>query len=163
MLTEASHRPKKGALRWKNQTRKWMVVVDGKGVPLAYHLDSASPAEVTLIETTLDKVRVPRTTRGRPRKKVTRLIYDKAADSDELRDRLKKNGVDLICPHRSHRKRKSKQDGRKLRRYRKRWKVERTFSWIGNYKRLVVRYDRHIHMYRAFFSVACIMTTLGKL
>ena len=140
-----------------------MVVVDGKGIPLAYHLDSASPAEVKLIEKTLEKVRVPRPGRGRPRKKVKRLIYDKAADSDPLRDRLKSKGVDLICPHRSNRKKKAKQDGRKLRRYRNRWKVERTFSWIGNYKRLVVRYDRHIHMYKAFFSIACIMTTLGKL
>jgi transposase len=140
-----------------------MVVVDGKGVPLAYLLDSASPAEVTLIEKTIEKIRVPRTGRGRPRKKIKRLIYDKAADCDSLRNRLKKKGIDLICPHRSNRKKESKQDGRKLRRYRKRWKVERTFSWIGNYKRLVVRYDRHIHMYSAFFSIACIMTTLGKL
>jgi hypothetical protein len=61
---------------------KWMVVVDGKGIPLAYHLNSASPAEVKLIEKTLENIRVPRSGRGHPRKKVKRLIYDKAVYSD---------------------------------------------------------------------------------
>ena len=61
---------------------KWMVVVDGEGIPLGIHLDSASPNEVTLIEKTLQKIAVPRQGPGRPRNKPTRLIYDKAADSD---------------------------------------------------------------------------------
>ncbi|NLK45227.1 MAG: transposase, partial [Treponema sp.] len=59
-----------------------------------------------------------------------RLIYDKAADSDPLRERLKKRGIDLIVPHKTNRRKPKTQDGRKLRRYRKRWKIERTISWI---------------------------------
>jgi transposase len=31
------------------------------------------------------------------------------------------------------------QDGRALRRYRQRWKIERTFAWLSNFRRLVVR------------------------
>ena len=54
------------------------------------------------------------------------------------------------------------QDGRKLRRYRKRWKIERTFAWLGNYRRLVVRYERLIDMYRGFFHLACIMIVLNR-
>ena len=54
------------------------------------------------------------------------------------------------------------QDGRKLRRYRKRWKVERTFAWLGNFRRLVVRYERHIKMYQAFFHLACLMIVLPE-
>ena len=50
--------------------------------------------------------------------------------------------------------------GRTLRRYRKRWKIERTLAWLGNYRRLVVRYDRHLCMYRAFFHLACALITL---
>jgi transposase len=118
---------------------KWMVVVDGKGLPLGKHLASASPAEVTLAETTLASIRVPnRHGRGQPRQKPQRLIADKAYDSDPLRMRLKKRGIELIVPHKANRVRKPTQDGRSLRRYRKRWKIERTNAWLGNFRRLVV-------------------------
>lgn len=116
-----------------------------------------------LIEKTLDKISVPRKGRGRPRKRIQRLIYDKAADSDPLRDRLKQRGVDLICPHRKNRKKPARQDGRKLRRYKRRYKIERVFAWLGNYRRLVVRYDKHINIYQSFFNIACMMITLNKL
>ena len=139
-----------------------MVVVDGQGVPLGVHLDSASPHESTLIERTLDAVAVPREGRGRPRKNPDRVIYDRAGDSDPLRKRLKKRGIEWICPHRANRVKPKLQDGRKLRRYRRRWKVERTFSWYGNFRRLVVRYEHHIEMYRAFFHVACVIITLRQ-
>ena len=46
--------------------------------------------------------------------------------------------------------------------YRKRWKVERTFAWLGNFRRLVVRYERHIQMYQAFFHLACLMIVLNR-
>ena len=140
-----------------------MVVADGQGIPLGHHLDSASPSEVKLIEKTLDSVSVPRIGKGRPRKKIQRLIYDKAADSDPLRQRLKKRGVDLICPHRENRTKIKTQDGRKLRRYKRRWKIERSISWIGNYRRLVIRYDHNIRNYNAFFKIACMMISLNKL
>lgn len=116
-----------------------------------------------LIECTLDNVSVPRSGRGRPRKKMERLIYDKAADSDPLRERLKNRGIELIVPHKVNRRKPKTQDGRKLRRYRKRWKIERTIAWLGNYRRLIVRYDRHIHIYQGFFNIACMMITLNNL
>jgi Transposase DDE domain len=54
------------------------------------------------------------------------------------------------------------QDGRALRRYRRRWIVERTIGWLGNYRRLVVRYDRSLRIYRAFFHIACFMIVLRR-
>jgi transposase len=139
---------------------KWMVVVDGKGIPLGKHLESASPAEVTLAETTLASIRVPnRHGRGRPRQKPQRLIADKAYDSDPLRMR----GIELIVPHKTNRVRKPTQDGRSLRRYRKRWKIERTNAWLGNFRRLVVRYERLLPIYTAFFHIACFMIVLNRL
>ena len=140
-----------------------MVVVDGAGIPLGNYLDSASPAEVTLIETTLEQVAVPRSGRGRPRKNPDRLIYDKAADSDPLRTRLARRGIELICPHRKNRKKPPTQDGRPLRRYKRRWKVVHTFSWWGNFRRLVVRWDYHIERYQAFVNVACLLIVLRQL
>ena len=115
-----------------------------------------------MIEKTLDAVAVPRPGRGRPRKNPQRLIYDLAGDSDPLRKRLKKRGIELICPHRVNRTKPKMQDGRKLRRYRRRWKMERTFAWFGNFRRLVVRYERSITMYNAFFHVACVIITLRQ-
>lgn len=140
-----------------------MVVASGQGIPLGVQLTSATPHEVTLIESTLDRVAVPRPGgRGRPRKNPKRLIYDKAADSDPLRQRLKKRGIELICPHKSNRVKPRTQDGRKLRRYKRRWKIERSIAWVGNFRRLVVRYERHITMYQAFFHVACLLITLRQ-
>ena len=141
-----------------------MVVVDGQGIPLGGTLASASPSEVKLIEATLDQVKVPRGGRGRPRKRMPRLIADKGYDSDPLRKRLKRQrGIDLICPHRRNRTKPRLQDGRKLRRYCRRYKIERTFAWLGNFRRLVVRYDRLITVYRAFFHLACLIITLRQL
>ena len=93
-----------------------------------------------------------------------RLVCDKGYDSDGLRERLLfERDIELVCPHRRNRKRVPLQDRRKLRRYRRRWKVERTFAWLGNFRRLVVRYERTLKMYRAFFHVACLLITLRKL
>ena len=139
-----------------------MVVVDGQGIPIGSTLASASPAEVKLAEETLETVNVPRSGRGRPRKRPLRLIADKGYDSDPLRKRLKELKIDLIVPHRKNRKKPKQQDGRKLRRYRKRWKIERTFSWLSNFRRLVVRYERLITVYRGFFHLACLMIVLNR-
>jgi transposase len=137
-----------------------MVVVDGAGVPLGNQLHSASPAEVRLAETTLAAIRVP--TRGRPRQKPQRVIADKGYDSDPLRARLARRHIQLIAPHRSNRRKSPTQDGRSLRRYRRRWIVERTFAWLGNYRRLTVRWDRSLTIYNAFFHIACFMIVLRR-
>ena len=126
-------------------------------------MDSASPSEVTLLEETLNQVSVRRKGRGRPRKNPKRLIADKGYDSDPLRERLARRGIELICPYRSNNKEKKYHDGRKMRRYKRRYKVERTFSWLGNSRRLVVRWERDIVVYRAFFHVACLILALRRL
>ena len=79
-----------------------MVLVDGAGLPLAIDVDSASPAEVTLIEPLLDQAVTPYVP--------GRLIYDRAADSDPLRERLAAREIELICPHRRGRVRPTTQD-----------------------------------------------------
>ena len=142
---------------------KWMVVVDGRGLPLGNYLHSASPAEVKLAETTLATIRVGRSHHsGRPRQKPMRVIADKAYDSDPLRERLRQRGIELICPHKRNRVCPATQDGRVLRRYQRRWIVERTHAWLGNFRRLVVRYDRSLTIYGAFFHIACFMIVLRR-
>jgi transposase len=138
---------------------KWMVLVDGQGLPLGVRLESASPHEVTLAEATLQEVSVPQP-KGRPRQKPERVIADTAYDSDPLRQRLQKRGIELIVPYRENNQKRRYEDGRKLRRYKRRWIVERTNSWLGQFRRLLVRHEHLLSTYRAFFYLACFWITL---
>jgi transposase len=85
-----------------------------------------------------------------------RLIGDKAYDSDELDEKMNACGVEMIAPHRSNRKLIT-QDKRPLRRYRRRWKVERLFAWMHNYRRLVTRWEHHIENFLGFVHLACLL------
>ncbi|MCA9037684.1 MAG: transposase [Planctomycetaceae bacterium] len=89
-----------------------------------------------------------------------RLLYDKAADADWLRDALEQRGIEQITPHRSGRRKPPRQDERKLRRYRNRWKIERTISWLQYQRRLLVRYERHAHLFEGFLHLACMFLCL---
>lgn len=129
---------------------KIMAVADAAGLPVAVYVASASPHEVTLVEQTLDA--------GFTNEVPVRLIGDKAYDSDGLDERLREDwGAEMIAPHRGGRKRAKTQDGRPLRRYRRRWKVERLFAWLQNFRRLVVRYEYHFENFLAFVQLGCIV------
>jgi transposase len=140
-----------------------MVVVDGQGIPLGSHIDSATPAEVTLVDKALDNIRVHNGRKGRPKTRPKRLVGDKGYDSDPLRESLGKRGIRLISPYRKNRKNKKVFKQATRERYRRRYKVERTFAWIGSFRRLTVRYDHSLTIYRAFFHLACIIIVLRRL
>jgi len=92
-----------------------------------------------------------------------RLIGDKAYDSDALDEQLAEEyGIEMISPNRSNRKLKT-QDGRPLRRYRRRWKVERLFAWMQNYRRLVTRWEYRIENFLGFVQLACLLMLLRHL
>jgi transposase len=133
---------------------KTMVLTDGRGLPLGAEIASASPHEVTLIEPLLEQRVLP--------KKPRRLIYDPAGDSDPLRERLARRGIELVCPHRKNRKKPPTQDGRKLRRYRRRWKIERSIGWLQNFRRLVTRYEYYAHLFHGFVQLACLMIVMRR-
>ncbi|MCA9058118.1 MAG: transposase [Planctomycetaceae bacterium] len=131
-----------------------MLMTDAQGVPLSAFTTSANNAEVNTIETLVEI----RATKKCPR----RLLYDKAADADWLRDALERRGIEQVTPHRSGRKKPSRQDGRKLKRYRNRWKVERSISWLQSQRKLVVRYERYAHLFEGFLHLACMILCLAK-
>jgi len=111
-----------------------MVLADGKGTPLGICVEAASPAEVKLLERTLDAVKVKRG-RGERRRphKPERLIADRAYDSNPARALLVKREIEPIIPRRKNNRVATHQDGRKLRRYKRRWIIERTNSWLQNF------------------------------
>jgi len=130
-----------------------MAIADAAGLPVAAHVESASPHEVKLVEDTIDSS----FTEYAPDK----LVGDKAYDSDKLDAQLlDERGVEMISPHRKGRKKTKTQDGRKLRRYRRRWKVERLFAWLQNYRRLIVRYEYHVENFLAMIQLGCIKILL---
>lgn len=92
-----------------------------------------------------------------------RLIGDKAYDSDPLDERLRRErNIDLIAPHRENRKRPASQDGRALRRYRRRWRVERLFAWLHNFRRIVTRYDYYSMNYLGFVQLGCLVILMRQ-
>ncbi len=89
---------------------------------------------------------------------------DKAYDSDPLDEALKEQGIEMIAPHRKNRKKKKTQDGRKLRRYKRRCKIERLFAWLQNFRRLVVRYEYEYkdENFLGMAQLGCIIILLRK-
>jgi transposase len=131
---------------------KLMAVADRAGFPLAVHTASATPHEVTLVPETLAAAFTT--------KLPARLIGDKAYDSDPLDAEMAKAGIELIAPHRANRKKPATQDGRPLRRYRRRWKIERLFAWLQNFRLLVVRHEHHAENFLGLVHLGCIVILL---
>jgi transposase len=129
-----------------------MLLVDGEGTPLSAMTVAANVSEVHAVETLVDD----RVTRRKPQ----RLLYDKAADADWLRETLGLRGIELICPHRANRTKPPTQDGRPLRRYKRRYKVERTISWLHNCRRLITRWEYYPELFESFVHLGCLYTIL---
>jgi len=92
-----------------------------------------------------------------------RLIGDKAYDSDRLDEQLLNDyGTEMISPNKSNRKIPT-QDGRPLRRYVRRWKIERLFAWLFNFRRVVVRYEYHAENFQGFVHLAAAIILLRYL
>ena len=139
----------------KGNGSRILVMTAGRDVPVSAFVTAAHHAEVHTIETLVDD----RVCETLPR----RLLYDKAADAEWLRSALALRGVELISPHRSNRKKPPTQDGRSLRRYRRRWRIERTISWLHNFRRLVTRWDYYSDLFEGFVHLACLYTILKRL
>jgi transposase len=132
---------------------KLMAIADAAGLPLAVHTDSASPHEVALVDATIDET----VTIGLPK----RLVGDRAYDCDPLDERLAEDGIELIAPHRSNRKHPT-QDGRALRRYKRRWKIERLFAWLNKFRRIITRWEYDDQRFTGFVHLACSMILLRR-
>ena len=108
-----------------------MAISDGHGLPLAMHVASASPHETKLVAPTIEQRFLAETPKC--------MISDRAYDSDPLDVQIRERfGVQLLAPHKCTRSKAPTQDRRVLRRYRRRWKIERLFAWLPNFRRVVI-------------------------
>ena len=130
-----------------------MAVADGNGIPIAIHLRSASPAEVTLVNETLWQSFLTES--------ALRLIADRAYDSDRLVRELADKSIQPIAPHCSHRERITQDDGKRSR-SRRRWKIERVLAWLKNCRKIARRWDRLLSPFLRFVYLRCIRTLLKR-
>lgn len=126
-------------------------------------MEKASPSEVKRLERTLDNVQMKRRRgAGRRPHQPERLIADRGDDSNGVRALLVKREIEPIIPKRWNNMVATPQDGRKLRRYKRRWIMERTNAWLQNFRRLVARDERNAKTLEALVHLACALITLKK-
>jgi hypothetical protein len=142
---------------------KLRVLAAGKGTPLGIGVAKASPSAVKLLERAREAVKVTkrRGPRRRPQKP-QRLIADRGYDSNGARALVGKRASEPLLPKRKNPHVATPHDGRKLRRYRRRWIIERPNSWRQNFRRLAVRYEPRVKPFEARVPRACALVTLKK-
>ena len=134
---------------------KIMGLTDAGGLPIAVDATSANPHEITLVDSTLDACFLEEVPEY--------LVGDRAYDSDKLDKRLwQERRVKMIAPHKVNRIKCATQDGRPLRRHKRRWRVERLFAWLQNFRRLVVRYEYHLRNFLGMIQLGCIVILLRR-
>jgi transposase len=134
---------------------KIMIMVDAKGLPVAACSTSASPHESGLVQELFEFMIASQSPQ--------RLIGDKAYDSDVLDAALAEQGIEMISPHRRNRRADTAtQDGRSLRRYKKRWTVERTIAWLQHFRRLCIRWEKSTAAFQGFLHLACSIILLRE-
>jgi transposase len=128
-----------------------MAIAAGNSVPVAVTIDSASPHESQLVDETLSASFLDEL--------AARLIGGEAYDSDPLDRHLEDEyGIKMIALNRENRSRK--QDGRRLRRFKRRWVVERLFAWRQWFRRLVRRYEFHAENFLGMVRLGCMKIML---
>lgn len=133
---------------------KIMAIVDRHGLPLSVSTHAANHHEVTLVQLSFDFYMIEA--------KPDYLIGDKAYDSDKLDEELRDEGIEMIAPHKNNRVKMRTQDKRRLRRYERRWLVERFFAWIQWQRRLLVRWEYYAQNFLGFVQLATITVLLKQ-
>ena len=132
---------------------KILAIVDRHGLPLSVSTHAADHHEVTLVQLSFDCYMLEA--------KPEHLIGDRAYDSDGLDDDLKRDGVNMLSPHRSTRKLKT-QDGRHLRRYHRRWLIEQFFAWLQWKRRWLIRWEYDATNFLGFVPLTSITMLLKQ-
>lgn len=128
-----------------------MAIADRDGLPLGIAIAEGNRHDVVLTERTLDAAFVDELP--------PRLIGDKAWDSRKhARILEEERNIELIAPVKANSPRH--QDGRSLRRYRRRWKVERLFAWLKQFRRIATRWERKSMNFLGFLRLGCAVILL---
>src|SRR5215208_1734643 len=131
------------------------LLVDATGVPLAWTLTGGNRDDITQLIPLVERVPPVRGKVGRPRRRPDRLSADRAYDHRPQPREVRKRGI------KAETARRKTDHGSGLGRYR--WVVERTFAWLHQFKRLLVRYDRRAEIHEAFLALGCCLVCFRRL
>jgi transposase len=126
---------------------KHHLIVDARGLPLAWSATAANRHDVTQMVTLLDRIPAVAGRPGAPRHRPAMIVADRGYDFDKYRRLLRERGI-------RHRiARRQTEHGSGLGRWR--WVVERTFAWLHAFKRLAIRYERRGDIHAGLLGLAC--------
>lgn len=133
---------------------KIMAICDGNSLPVAVMVESASPSEMKLAEPTFNGRLIP--------EKPAVMVADRGYDSNAVRNFFVDCGIQPVIPAKRNNRVATHQDGRTLRRYKKRWKIERLNAWFQNDRRLVTRYEYKPENFLGFVHLSCMKIMLRR-
>ncbi len=134
---------------------KHHLLVDGNGLPLAWRLSGGNRNDILQLIPLLDAVPAVAGVAGHPRRKPDMVLADRAYDHEHYLIHLRRRGIKTVVA------RRKSPHGSGLGRLR--WVVERTFAWLHNFKRLLVRYDRRAEIHEAFLALGCCLVCFRRL
>ena len=122
-------------------------MVDARGIPLAELITAANVAETRTLERLLDAIPPVRGKKGHPRRRPDKLHADKGYRSRRNQRILWARGI------KSRIARPKQESSKRLGRHR--WVVERTFAWLNQMRRLIIRYERRDDIHEALLRLGC--------
>src|SRR5512142_3024583 len=139
-----------GSLGWKHH-----LIVDRNGVPLAMIVTGGNRHDVTGLIPLVEAIPPIRGRRGRPRRRPRYLLADRAYDHHAYRRQLAGHGVTALIA------RRGTAPGSGL--GRQRWPVERTLSWLHQFRRLRTRWEHRADLHHTLLSLTCPIICLRRL
>jgi transposase len=112
---------------------------------LATAVTAANQHDVTQLLPLVDAIPPISGKQGRPRQRPERIQGDRAYDSEPHRRELRRRKIRPVLAKRNT------EHGSGL--GTKRWPVERTISWLHQFRRLRVRYERNPKLHQAFLTL----------
>ncbi|MCH7602937.1 MAG: IS5 family transposase [Planctomycetes bacterium] len=128
---------------------KHHLLTDGGGIPIVAHTTAANAHDVTQLLELVNEVPAIGGKVGAPRFRFESLYGDRAYDSEDHREALRSIGTSPQIPKRNT------EHGSGLGVHR--WVVERTLSWLHQFRRLRIRYERRADIHNAFLTIGCLL------
>jgi transposase len=124
-------------------------------LPLAITLTGGNRNDVTQLLPLVDGVIPVPGKVGRPRRRPDRLLADRGYDHDKYRRELWARGIKPLIA------RRGEDNGSGL--GTQRWVVERSFTWLHQFRRLRIRWERDPDQHLAFMHLACAIVCWRRL
>lgn len=131
---------------------KKSILNDGRGIPLAIAVHPSSQHDSKTIDEVLDGLCIKKLKKG------SILYCDKGYDDWTIRIGFHLLGVKAIIPKRG----KFKKTGKPISLGKFRWVVERTHSWINDFRKLKTRWEKKSKNFIGLIQIACSIITFRE-